>query len=237
MRKPAWLLGALALGFLGCATAEPVRVEAPVVERHTFFYVAEMEISLKSGPEETGGDAAKVGLNDRVQQVERRGSWFLVRTADGRQGWANDRDLSLRPVSDLFVRRWGARLQAEPGEKSKTVTRLRQNDRVQLVDKDPQGWAKVTVARTGNTGWLELRDLATAQVVVRPRRSKPGEPAAAPPSTGTPEPAGPPAQAAPPPQQAAPSTGLGPKAAEAAPPPAKTSPAPRKAKPGMFEPF
>ncbi len=237
MWKSAWLLGALALSFFGCATAEPVRVEAPVVERATYFYVAAMELSLKSSPEGTGGDAAKVGLNDRVQQVERRGSWFLVRTADGRQGWANDRDVSLRPVSDLFVRRWGARLQAAPGEKGKTVNRLRQNDRVQLVDKDPQGWAKVTVARTGDTGWLELGDLSTAQVVVRTRRSKPGEPAAAPPATETPEPAATPAEAAPAPQQAVPSSGLGPKAAEAAPPPAKTTPGPRKAKPGMFEPF
>lgn len=232
MRKSVWLIAALALVGFGCATAEPVRVAAPVAERATYFYVAGMELSLKSGPEETGSDTAKVGLNDRVQQLERRGSWFLVRSGDGRQGWANDRDLSLRPVSDLFVRRWGARLRGAPGEKSQTVTRLRQNDRVQLVEKDPQGWAKITVARTGDTGWLELRDLSTAQVVVRVRRSKPGEPEAAPPP-----PAETPATAAPAPQQAAPSPGLGPKAAEAAPPPAKTAPAPRQAKPGMFEPF
>ncbi|MEW6659902.1 MAG: hypothetical protein AB1424_14685 [Thermodesulfobacteriota bacterium] len=232
MRKSAWLMAVLALVVIGCATAEPVRVEAPVVERATYFYVAEMELSLKSAPEETGSDTAKAALNDRVQQLERRGSWFLVRADDGRQGWANDRNLSLRPVSDLFVRRWGTRLHAEPGEKSKTLVRLRQNDKVQLVEKDRQGWAKVTVARTGNSGWLELRDLSTTQVVVRVRRTKPGEPAAAPSET-----APSPAEAAPAPEQAAPSTGLGPKAAEAAPPPPKTAPAPRKAKPGMFEPF
>jgi hypothetical protein len=236
MWKSVWLT-ALALGVLGCATAEPVRVEAPV-ERATYFYVAEMELSLKSSPEETGSDTAKVALNDRVQQLERRGSWFLVRTDDGRQGWANERNLALRPVSDLFVRRWGVRLRAAPGDKGKGVAQLRQNDKVQLLEKDPQGWAKVTVARTGNTGWLELRDLSTAQVVVRVRRAKPGEPEKAAPAPGeAPAAAEPPAEAAPAPEKPAAAPLLAPKPAEAAPPPAKTAPAPRKAKPGMFEPF
>jgi SH3-like domain-containing protein len=232
MARSAWLLAALVLGVFGCAATEPVRVEAPVVERATFFYVAKVELSLKSAPEDAASDAATVALNDRVQQLERRGSWFLVRTDDGRQGWANDRDLGLRPVSELFVRRWGVRLRTAQGEKSKIVSRLRQNDRVQLVDKDPQGWAKVTVARTGETGWLEMRDLSTDQVVVRVRRAKPGEagPAAA-------EAAEMPPEAAPAPETAAPAPATPPKAAEAAPPPAKTAPATRRAKPGMFEPF
>jgi len=234
MWKSAWLMAALALVVIGCATPEPVRVEAPVVERATYFYVAKMELSLKSAPEETGGDTVKVALNDRVQQLERRGSWFLVRADDGRQGWANDRNLSLRPVSDLFVRQWGQRLHAEPAEKSKTIIRLRQNDQVQLVEKNPQGWAKVKVARTGDTGWLEFRNLSTDQVVVRVRRTKAGAPEKA-----APEAAQPPAEPAPAPapEKTAPAPGLGPKAAEAAPPPPKTAPTPRKAKPGMFEPF
>jgi len=232
MWRSAWLLAlaTLALMVTGCATAEPVRVAAPVVERATYFYVAEMELELKSAPEETGSAAAKAALNDRVQQVERRGSWFLVRTGDGSQGWANDRNLSLRPVAELFVRRWGTRLHSEAGEKSKTIVRLRQNDKVQLVEKNPEGWAKVTVLRTGNTGWLELRDLSTTQIVVRVRRSKPGEPAAKPGEATEIPPA-----AAPVPEQTTPAPILGPKPAEAAPPPA--APAKRKVKPGMFEPF
>jgi len=223
------ILLSLGLGLWGCATAEPVKVSTAPVERATFFYVGAMELPLKSAPEPGSSTAATLNLNDRVQQMERRGSWFLVRSEDGRQGWANDRDLDLRPVTELYVRRWGAALKSEPQGSSKSLARLRANDQVTLVEKRPQGWAKITVARTGASGWLELKDLSLSKVAVRRviRRSGSGAPAAEEPAAATPEtPA------------AAPGV-LEPKAAEAAPPPPKPAPstAPRKAKPGMFEPL
>jgi len=229
------MLISLVLGLWGCATPEPVKVETAPVERATFFYVGAMELPLKSAPEPGSSTAATVTLNERVQQVERRGSWFLVRSEDGRQGWANDRDLDLRPVSDLYVRRWGVSLRSEPQGSSKSLARLRTNDQVTLVEKNPQGWAKITVARTGNTGWLELKDLSLNKVAVRRViRAKSGAGAAAPEAEETVE-SGATTPEAPP---ASPGV-LAPKAAEAAPPPAKpaTTPAPRKAKPGMFEPL
>lgn len=226
-----FILMSLVLGLWGCATAEPVKVETAPVERATFFYVGAMELPLKSTPEPGSSTTATVSLNERLQQLERRGSWFLVRSEDGRQGWANDRDLDLRPKTELFVRRWGVSLRSEPQGSSKSLARLRTNDQVTLQDKNPQGWAKITVARTGNTGWLELKDLSLSKVAVRRViRSKSGAPAAeetVEPEVSTPQ--------APP---AAPSV-LGPKPATAAPPLVKPapSPAPRKAKPGMFEPL
>lgn len=226
-----FILMSLVLGLWGCATAEPVKVETAPVERATFFYVGAMELPLKSTPEPGSSTTATVSLNERLQQLERRGSWFLVRSEDGRQGWANDRDLDLRPKTELFVRRWGVSLRSEPQGSSKSLARLRTNDQVTLQDKNPQGWAKITVARTGNTGWLELKDLSLSKVAVRRViRSKSGTPAAeetVEPEVSTPQ--------APP---AAPSV-LGPKPATAAPPLVKPapSPAPRKAKPGMFEPL
>ena len=48
--------------------------------------------------------------------VSSAGGWFLVRTAGGQEGWANDRDLSLQPVSRLYVRRWGVHLRQAPGQ-------------------------------------------------------------------------------------------------------------------------
>ena len=228
------MLLSLVSGLWGCATAEPMKVETAPVERATFYYVGTMELPLKSAPEPGSTTAATVSLNDRVQQLERRGSWFLVRSEDGRQGWANDRDLDLRPKTEMYVRRWGLSLRSEPHGSSKSLARLRTNDQVTLQDKNPQGWAKITVARTGNTGWLELKDLSLTKVAVRRViRSKRGA-GATPEAEEAVEPAASPPEAPP----AAPGI-LGPKAAEAAPPPAKPAPktAPPKAKPGMFEPL
>ncbi len=228
--KRLLILMPLVLGLWGCATAEPVKVETAPVERATFFYVGAMELPLKSAPEPGSSTTATVSLNERVQQLERRGSWFQVRAEDGRQGWANDRDLNLNPQKDLYVRRWGVSLKSEPQGSSKSLARLRANDQVTLQDKNTQGWAKITVARTGNTGWLELKNLSLSKVAVR-RVTRPKSGTAAP---GTEEAAGP--EVATPP---APPSGLAPKAATAAPAPPKPAPgtAPRKAKPGMFEPF
>lgn len=225
------ILLSLVLGLWGCATAEPVKVETAPVERATFFYVGAMELPLKSAPEPGSSTTATVSLNERVQQLERRGSWFQVRAEDGRQGWANDRDLSLDPQKELYVRRWGVSLKAEPQGSSKSLARLRANDQVTLQDKNTQGWAKITVARTGNTGWLELKNLSLSKVAVRRvTRSKSGAAASETEEAVEPEVSTPPAPAAP--------SGLAPKAATAAPPPKPApSTAPRKAKPGMFEPF
>jgi uncharacterized protein YgiM (DUF1202 family) len=228
MTRLTWvfLVMGMAAGLWGCATSEPAKVAAPVEEQPTFFYVGDMELSLKSAPDPASSDAGQLSLNDRVQQLKRQGSWFLVRSDDGRQGWANDRDLKLRPVTDLYVRRWGVHLRGEPQEGGKRLGRLRANDPVTLVDKNSQGWAKVTASRLKATGWVQFRDLSLSKVTIRRvRRAKPGEAASTPKETAEPAPA--------------PATGpsLGPKPAEAAPPPAETAPAPRRAKPGMFEPL
>jgi uncharacterized protein YgiM (DUF1202 family) len=233
MRRLTWvfLVMGMASGLWGCAASEPVKVAAPVEERPTFYYVGAMELSLKSAPDPASSDTGQLSLNDRVQQLKRQGSWFLVRSDDGRQGWANDRDLKLRPVTDLYVRRWGVRLRGAPQEGGKSLGRLRANDQVTLVDKDSQGWARVTASRLNATGWVQLKDLSLTKVAVRRvRRVKAGEAASA--TEETVEPG-----AAPPGEAPAPGPSLGPKPAEAAPPPGETAPAPRRAKPGMFEPL
>jgi uncharacterized protein YgiM (DUF1202 family) len=178
-----------------------------------------MQLTLKSAPDPASSDAGQLSLNDRVERLQRQGSWFQVRSTDGRQGWANDRDLSLRPVSDLYARRWGLRLKASPSDAAKTLARLRTNDQVKVLETNNQGWARVTVARDQSTGWLPLKDLSLEKVAVRHyRRAKT--------SAGKAGEEAPPAPA-----------GLGPSQAEAAPPPAKKAPARPKTRPDMFEPF
>jgi uncharacterized protein YgiM (DUF1202 family) len=234
MNNRSWmaLCLVLGLGLWGCATAETPKVEAPPVERPTYYYVGTMEVSLKSAPDPASSDTGKVTINQRVKMVKRSAAWFLVQATDGSQGWVNDRDLSLEPVADFYVRRWG-RLRSAPQSGSKSITRIRANDRVKLLETNPEGWARVTVDRTGDTGWVELDNLSTSKVAVRHyRRPSKGTAKAGEAEKGTA-----PAAEAPPAAQPPAGAALGPKPAKAAAPPAKKAPPKRKVRPEMFDAF
>lgn len=218
--------GSVCLAFCGCGGATTTTASPPSQELPTYYYVGVKEVHLKSFPDPSSSDTALVKLNERVQSLKRQGSWFLVRTAGAQEGWANDRDLKLDPVSDFYVRRWGVRLREAPEGRGRTVERLRLNDQVKLLEQNNQGWARVTTSRSQKTGWMEIDDLSTEKVVVRHRAKKPGQAEAAPPDAS-----------APPEEQTAPPPGvLAPAPAEAAPPPPK-APAPRKQRPELFEPL
>jgi len=227
------LLSASLLAVFGCAGAAPTPV-SNLPEIPIYYYVGALELNLKSTPDSAGSDGVSVRLNERVQSLKRQGAWFLVRTAAGQDGWANDRDLELEPVKKIYVRRWGVHLRQSPEDRAASLARLRVNDQLTVLEQNESGWTRVTVARTGNTGWLKSSDLSLDRVSVpRPvkRRSQPAPaPATVPSVTPTPaEAAPPPAQPAPPPPEAAP------------PPPQDPTPAPppgpRKARPELFEPF
>ncbi|MEW6388339.1 MAG: SH3 domain-containing protein [Thermodesulfobacteriota bacterium] len=130
------------------------------------------------------------------------------------------------PAPEYYARWHGVRVRATPYSRSKTVARLKTNDRVKQLNESPEGWLKVQVERTGDIGWVEKRQLSEKRVVIRKRvtRTKAGEPAKPEESEAT--------EPAPEDDKAAPSL-LGPAPAQAAPPPA---PKP-KAKPEIFEPF
>ena len=89
------LLVVLLLALGGCASPGPTPVSTPP-QLQTYYYVGVRELTLKATPDPAGANGAQIRLNERVQSLERRGSWFLVRTAGGQEGWANDRDLTLR---------------------------------------------------------------------------------------------------------------------------------------------
>ncbi len=222
----------LGLGFCGCATSGgPAAVTPPPTEYKSYFYVGAIELALKSNPEASAPDSTRLTLNERVEMVEKGSAgWMLVRTADGRQGWANERDLKLSPISQLYVRRWGVRLKASPNAGGKSVARLRANDTVKLLDETPTQWAHISVDRTQAAGWVELSNLSVDRVTIRYRKSTRGT--AAKPSEEPTEEEAAAAEEAP-----APSSGIGPAPAEAAPPPKEAPPTHRKAKPGMFDPF
>jgi SH3-like domain-containing protein len=221
------LLAALTL--VGCAGPAP-SPPLPHLELPVNFYVGAIGLHLKASPDPSSADVALVRLNERVKKVKRSGAWFLVQANSGQEGWANEKNLELNKVSQLYVRQWGVRLRSTPAEKAKTVARLRLNDKVKLLEQNDQGWARVTVDRTQDPGWLELDDLSLDRVVVRRPAAHPSQPVQGaetspvplPPTLLTPAPA----EAAPPPPVSA-------------PPQPEPSPLPghRKVKPEMFEPF
>jgi uncharacterized protein YgiM (DUF1202 family) len=211
----------LALG--GCATPAPTPVSTPS-QIQTYYYVGALEFNLKATPGSAGANGARVRLNERVQSLERRGAWFLVRTTGGQEGWANERDLTLEPISQLYVRRGRVHLREAPDDRAGTLERLRANDQVKVLEQNDQGWTRVTVARTGNTGWVKSPDLSLDRVAVRRPAKKRSQPPPAP--AGLPVMTPSPAEAAPPPP-----------AEIAPPPPATPRPATGKAKPDRFEPF
>jgi uncharacterized protein YgiM (DUF1202 family) len=227
---------ALSLGVWGCAAPEPARV-APPVETPVQFYLGALDLHLKSAPDPGSQDGARVSLNERVQSLERgAGGWFLVRAADGRQGWVSDKFLKVDPVTNLYVRRWGAKLQATPDDRGKTLQRLRANDEIQLLDPQPKDFARVTLGRTQDTGWVKVDDLSMARVVVKARKRRVAAPAGSSRAAEEAEESQAEEAADAPVAPAKPSV-LGPPAAEAAPPPGDKQPARPKAKPGMFDPF
>jgi uncharacterized protein YgiM (DUF1202 family) len=210
----------------GCAGGAASAPAPPSLALTTYYYVGRTELNLKDQPDAAGQDTALVRLNEQVQMVQRRGAWFLVKAADGRQGWANEKYLELSPVTELYVRRWGVRLRTAPTGQAGTVERLRTNDTVKLQEQNNQGWARVTVPRTGSSGWLEMSDLASERVVVRRRLRRASQPAASEPGTESPAAPESPSLLAPAPAQAAP------------PPPKPKVPwRERKTSPGLFEPF
>jgi len=230
----------LGLGFCGCATSGGPTVAPPPTEYKSYFFVGAVEMPLKSNPEASAPDATRLTLNERVEMVEKGSAgWMLVRAADGRQGWANERDLKLSPISQLYVRRWGVRLKASPDAGSKSVARLRANDTVKLLDETPSQWAHISVDRTQANGYVELSNLSVDRVTIRYRKStrstaaKPGQEPAKEEAEAAAEAEAEAAEEAP-----ASTSVIGPSPAQAAPPPAeKKPPAHRKAKPGMFDPF
>ncbi|HZE21381.1 MAG TPA: SH3 domain-containing protein [Desulfobaccales bacterium] len=234
MKISRWMaLGlVLGLGLWGCATGGTTTVtEAPPVKQPVYYYVGGLNVNLKSTPDSHGKDTGRLTVNERVEMVKRSASWFLVQAPDGSQGWVSEQYLSLQPVTDFYVRRWG-RLRSAPESRSKSLARIRVNEQVKLLETNQSGWARVTVARTGKTGWIETDNLSTRKVAVR-RYRRPSKGTA---KTGSAEEGA--ATAGEAPASKVTPSGPGPKAAEAAEtPPAKPAPAKPKARPEMFDAF
>jgi uncharacterized protein YgiM (DUF1202 family) len=165
---------ALSFGFYACATVEVAKPPPPAPRQKipTYYYVGVSELNLKETPDKAGKDKTLVRLNEKVEKEEgASGGWFMVRSSDGRSGWAISKDLELKPVTNLYVAKKGIRLRAAPDDKSKEVAKLQVNDQVKILDPRPQNWVEVSVERTKTKGWLEVKNLAKDPVLF-PRDKK-----------------------------------------------------------------
>jgi uncharacterized protein YgiM (DUF1202 family) len=172
------LLMALALAVSNCAQVEVAKPPppAPRPEIRTFYYVGAIELGLKAHPVEESADKAIVRLNEKVEKTESsKEGWFLVNTPDGRSGWASSRYFELRPITDLYISKWGLSLRSAPEAKSKAVCKLRKNDQVKILDPQPKNWVEVKVQRTKNRGWVEVKNLSRTLVATRHRRRSKGK--------------------------------------------------------------
>ena len=164
---------ALALAVSHCAEVEVAKPPPPTPRKilPTYYYVGEVELDLKVNPDEDSDDKSVVRLNEKVEKTESsENGWFLVHTADGRSGWASSRYFELRPITDLFVAKWGVRLRSTPDAKGKTVCKLRKNDQVKILNPQAKNWVEVSVARTKDKGWVEVKNLSRTMVATRHRR-------------------------------------------------------------------
>ena len=164
---------ALAVALSGCAEVEVAKPPPPPPRKiiPVYYYVGAIELDLKARPGEDSADKATVRLNERVEKTESsQEGWFLVTTADGRSGWASSRYFELRPVTNLFIARWGLRLRSNPNASSQAVCKLRKNDQVKILDPQPRNWVKVTVNRNQKQGWVEVKNLSRTLVVTHHRR-------------------------------------------------------------------
>jgi uncharacterized protein YgiM (DUF1202 family) len=169
------LLMALALAISSCATVEVAKPPPPAPRQKipVYYYVGAIALDLKANPGEDSDDKAIVRLNEKVEKTETsKEGWFLVTTADGRSGWASSRYFELRPITNLYISKWGLSLRSAPDAKSKAVAKLRKNDQVKILDPRPQNWVEVTVERIKSQGWVEVKNLSRTLVATRHHRQK-----------------------------------------------------------------
>lgn len=60
----------------------------PGVRAETVFVTDELRLRLQAEPTESSAVVANLGSGDRLELVERAGFFSLVKTADGKEGWA-----------------------------------------------------------------------------------------------------------------------------------------------------
>ena len=119
---------------------------------------------------------------DRVEILERTGTWSRVRFVDrSGVGWmpsdllSYNPDLRTEPRATYYVNKSSLTLHDEPNPNSRVLLTFHFNDPVEMLGGSASGWAQVRDLRTSVVGWAAPRYLSSSPLKYpkSPRRRAP----------------------------------------------------------------
>ena len=132
-----------------------------------YYYVIPKSVTLRTCPSHSCDTLLTAYQGDKVEILERTGSWSRVRFVDRSGiGWipsdqlSYNPDLRTKPKQTYYVNKSSITLYAEPNPHSRVLTTLRFNETVEMLGVSSSGWAQVRDPRTSITGWTPPRYLS-----------------------------------------------------------------------------
>ncbi len=158
------------------------------------YYVIPDSLELRESPDQEGPPLHLLFRGEQVQKIEENGrGWWRVLVPKTRNlGWVQAGDLSEKGGAALpeppkspfyYVAVRSVAMHSKPLKGAGIAKTLPFNEKVKLVEENPDGWVKVTHAPTGAEGWVDRRCLEsspqkfprTQRFKKFPRWKKPGE--------------------------------------------------------------
>ncbi|MFZ5453532.1 MAG: SH3 domain-containing protein [Thermodesulfobacteriota bacterium] len=136
------------------------------------YYVATSTVYLRDCASYNCRALELLTRGDRIEKLDQdnRGWWRVMNNRTRTQGWVPASAVSLSPGPPYYYVAINAlNMRAGPSTGSRIIMVLSLNDKVEMYDMTPSGWAKVRDLRTGIVGWVSSRYLETFPV----RYSKP----------------------------------------------------------------
>lgn len=131
------------------------------------YYVATSTIYLRECASYNCRSLELLTRGDRIEKLDQDnlGWWRVMSYRTRTQGWVPASAVSLTPGPPYFYVAISAlNLRAGPSTGSRILTSLSLNDKLEMYDMSPSGWAKVRDLRTGIIGWVASRYLETFPV-------------------------------------------------------------------------
>ncbi|MDD2903504.1 MAG: SH3 domain-containing protein [Syntrophales bacterium] len=132
------------------------------------YYVIPNSVSLRTCPSHGCDTLLTAYQGERVEILERTGSWSRVRFVDRSGiGWmpsdllSYNPDLRTGPRRTYYVNKTSITLHADPSPDSRVLKTLRFNEAVEMLGVGASGWAQVRDLRTSITGWTPPRYLSS----------------------------------------------------------------------------
>lgn len=133
-----------------------------------YYYVIPNSVSLRTCPNQGCDTLLTAYQGEKVEILERTGSWSRVRFVDRSGiGWipsdllSYNPDLRRGPRGTYYVNKSSITLHADPSPHSRVLKTLRFNEAVEMIGVGASGWAQVRDLRTSIVGWTPPRYLSS----------------------------------------------------------------------------